>query len=111
MHNAADAMAGSPTQQIRIDAEKTSDNLVHITVSDNGPGITPEVAARIFDPYYTTKKHGMGIGLTISRSIIEALGGTLNCDSTPGQGTRFTIALPAEKPHAEKPLDFPTPAH
>jgi len=111
LHNAADAMAQSTNQQIRIDAERTSDNLVHIAISDNGPGITSEVVARIFDPYYTTKEHGMGIGLTISRSIIEALGGSLYCESTPGQGTRFTIELPAEKPPAEKHLDYPTPAH
>lgn len=99
LHNAADALAGSPDQQIRVDAERASDNLVHITVADNGPGIAPEVANRIFAPYFTTKEHGMGIGLTISRSIIEALGGTLSCDSTPGKGTRFTIELPAEKSH------------
>jgi PAS domain S-box-containing protein len=97
MHNAADAMARSPNQQIRIDAVRTSDNLVRITVSDNGPGIAPDVASRIFEPHFTTKEHGMGIGLTISRSIIEALGGTLICDSTPGEGARFTIELPAEK--------------
>jgi signal transduction histidine kinase len=63
-------------------------------VRDRGTGITPEDMAHIFDPYFTTKRGGTGIGLPISKHIVEGLGGTLSMTSAPGLGTEVRIELP-----------------
>jgi nitrogen-specific signal transduction histidine kinase/CheY-like chemotaxis protein len=70
-------------------------NCLEITLTDNGPGIAPEVLDRIFDPYFTTKKSGSGLGLAITHSIIRKHKGTISVQSTPGKGTSFTVLLPA----------------
>ncbi len=66
---------------------------VDITVEDTGPGITVENQPRIFEPFYTTKRDGTGLGLTIVRQIVETHGGRITVDSRPGLGTRFTVRL------------------
>ena len=72
-------------------------------VDDNGPGMPPEVAARIFDPYFTTKDKGTGLGLAIVKKIILEHNGSIAVRSQPGEGTRFTIRLPlAEQPTGKK---------
>jgi signal transduction histidine kinase len=67
---------------------------VRIRVRDSGKGIEPDALPRIFDAFFTTKSGGMGMGLAISRSIVEAHGGRLSAASTPGCGATFEIALP-----------------
>jgi signal transduction histidine kinase len=67
---------------------------VRITVADTGAGIEPKDLAHIFDPYFTTKRGGTGLGLPIAKNIIEGLGGTIAVASTPGTGTRFEIDFP-----------------
>ena len=66
-----------------------------LTVRDTGEGIPPAVLARLFEPFYTTKKHGLGLGLFTSRGIVEQHGGTITAHSKAGRGTTFTIWLPA----------------
>lgn len=90
--NATEAMAG-PGGTLALGAHATRDRVV-LTVADSGPGIPAGVLPRIFDPYFTTKPAGLGLGLTIARRIVEAHGGALEVDSRPGQGTRFTLSLP-----------------
>jgi len=70
---------------------------VVIVIADNGPGISAEHLHKIFSPFYSTKSSegGTGLGLYISRSIVEDLGGTLSVESVEGTGTRFRIVLPA----------------
>jgi two-component system NtrC family sensor kinase len=68
---------------------------VEITVGDTGPGMGPDVQGRLFEPFFTTKAGGTGLGLSLSRQIIEAHGGRIAVESTPGQGARFIITLPA----------------
>ena len=68
---------------------------VVLSVADRGPGLTAEQHDRIFEAFYSTKPHGMGLGLAISRSIVEAHGGQLSASSTPGAGATFTMRLPA----------------
>jgi signal transduction histidine kinase len=63
-------------------------------VQDNGPGIPSENLDKIFQPYFTTKSGGTGLGLPTSKRYILEHQGTLTCTSTPGQGTTFTITLP-----------------
>ena len=75
-------------------ASRVRGNFVEVSVSDSGEGIPPEVAANIFQPYFTTKDKGTGLGLAICQDIIQEHGGSLLADSTPGRGSTFTIQLP-----------------
>jgi signal transduction histidine kinase len=70
------------------------DGRVRITVADRGPGIGAADLAQIFDPYFTTKRGGTGLGLPIAKNIVEGLGGTIAVASAPGAGTRFVIEFP-----------------
>ncbi len=70
---------------------------VAIAVRDTGCGIGAENAARLFQPYFTTKKHGTGLGLFVTRKLVEDHGGSIEWESTPGQGTTFRIWLPLSK--------------
>lgn len=71
-----------------------------VEVSDRGPGLAPEVRARLFEPFVTTKRNGTGLGLAIARRVAEAHGGTLDAAPRDGGGTRFRLALPAGGPAA-----------
>jgi signal transduction histidine kinase len=68
---------------------------VEVEVHDDGCGIRPEDAARLFQPYFTTKKHGTGLGLFVTRKLVGDHGGSVTCESLPGQGTAFRVSLPA----------------
>lgn len=81
--------------QITIRAEHRLGKLV-VTVQDNGSGILPEHATRVFQPYFTTKKHGTGLGLFVTRKLVTDHGGEIGFDSVPGQGTTFRVELPIE---------------
>jgi two-component system, LuxR family, sensor kinase FixL len=94
LRNAVEAMADAPTRELTL-AITHQDDMVHVAVTDTGPGIAPEVAAKLFMPFVTTKVHGMGIGLAISRSIVEGHGGTMTAGANPGGGARFDFTLPA----------------
>jgi signal transduction histidine kinase len=75
---------------------KSSSRGVEITVSDNGPGIPDDVMAKIFDPLFTTKSFGTGLGLPAVQKILEQHDGGLEVSSKPGQGATFTVWLPVE---------------
>jgi signal transduction histidine kinase len=84
---------------IKVRAAVTDQNEIVIQVIDNGPGVNdPE---KIFDAFMTTKDKGMGIGLTVSRSIVEAHGGRLWAENSPDGGARFKIALPLSPMNGE----------
>jgi signal transduction histidine kinase len=76
---------------------RVRENKVEIAIADTGVGLAPEVAANIFQPYFTTKEKGTGLGLAICQAIIQEHGGKILVDSTPGQGTTFTIQLPLDE--------------
>ncbi|HTK28511.1 MAG TPA: ATP-binding protein [Vicinamibacterales bacterium] len=78
---------------------------VTITIADRGVGIAPADLNRIFDPYFTTKRGGTGLGLPISKNIVEGLGGTLTVASVPGGGTSIRIELPAGAPADAPPRE------
>ncbi len=79
------------------------DEVVHISVRDNGPGISPEHREQIFEPFFTTKEpgRGTGLGLAVAARLIDAMGGTIRVVATVGGGTTFTILLPKAKPDRE----------
>jgi signal transduction histidine kinase len=79
---------------IRLITSWAAQDRVAIEVRDEGMGIAPEDLARVFDPFFTTRRTGTGLGLAISRNIIEGLGGTIRVSSRPGSGTDVRIELP-----------------
>lgn len=85
-----------------------SGDMVEIKITDDGPGISPEQQERLFEPFYTTKENGTGLGLNICQSIIQQHKGTISIESTPGRGTTFIVRLPVlqEEPpdHREDPF-------
>ena len=94
--NALQAMPGGGIVTLSAENVRTGGGrYVHITVRDQGVGIAPQYFDRIFDPYFTTKQKGSGLGLAVTHSIINKHNGTITVDSTLNQGTTFTIRLPA----------------
>lgn len=83
---------------LRLETRGVADGGVEIVVADNGPGISEEISGRLFDQFVTTKANGMGLGLPMSRSIIETHGGTLEPESVPGEGCTFRVKLPSCPP-------------
>ena len=93
--NASEAMAATENGRRRLKVRTAaSDGSVHISFADRGSGFDPAVHERLFESYYTTKPQGLGLGLSISRSIVLAHGGRLWGAGAPGQGATFHIALP-----------------
>jgi nitrogen fixation/metabolism regulation signal transduction histidine kinase len=88
--NSAEALSGVANPQIDISCRKQHDSTCEITVTDNGPGIADEIIEEIFVPFFTTKATGTGIGLSYSRQILRAHGGTISCSSTIGK-TEFRV--------------------
>ncbi len=81
-----------------------------VAVTDSGPGITPEKLPSIFDPYFTTKAEGSGLGLWIAQQIVIAHGGTLQAQNAPGKGAVFTMKLPLSRAVAADPNSLNAPA-
>ena len=97
--NAVQAVAGRQAD-IRLRTQRIDPRRVAVIVTDNGGGIAPEDMPRLFDPYFTTRRTGTGIGLAISRNIIEGLGGRITVASERERGTEVRIELPLDAPTA-----------
>lgn len=93
--NALEAMAQSPKRELVASNAKVADDMVEVEVSDTGPGFHDDVKANLFQTFFTTKETGMGVGLSISRSIIEAHGGRMWAENNPAGGATFRFTLPA----------------
>ena len=93
--NAMDAMAETPParRQLTIRSEVRGAD-VEVSVRDTGTGLPADIIGTLFTPFVTTKSHGLGIGLTIARTIVEAHGGTINAHNNPNGGATFTVTLP-----------------
>jgi PAS domain S-box-containing protein len=92
--NAREAMTSGGEIRIETGAAERPD-WVRVAISDTGPGISPEELLKVFDPFYTTKRTGTGLGLSVSYGIIQDHHGTVDVQSVPGQGTTFVLAFPA----------------
>jgi two-component system sensor kinase FixL len=93
VRNAIEAMQDVEQRVLEVSTRWVDPETVEIAVSDTGPGIAPEIAANLFQPFMTTKSQGMGVGLSISRTIVEAHGGRLWAEPNPGGGTIFHLTL------------------
>ena len=89
--NALDALRTSPADECRVEikSRRVGAESVEVSVSDHGPGLPADAPARIFQRFYSTKRDGMGMGLAIARSIVEAHSGTLDAENAEGGGARF----------------------
>jgi len=94
--NAVDAMRYSMgrRKEMRIETQESEQGTVEIRVSDRGPGISSSLEEAVFHPFFTTKREGLGVGLAISRSIVEAHEGTLRYEKREGGGSVFIVSLP-----------------
>jgi signal transduction histidine kinase len=91
LRNAGEAMAGGGRLTLTMGSD---DKLVTLRIRDSGQGIAPEHLAKIFDPFFSTKEHGTGLGLALTQQIVVEHGGSIDVESAPGQGTTFTVRLP-----------------
>jgi two-component system sensor kinase FixL len=99
LQNAIDAICepGSPAREIRVRTSRSEDGLVEVAIDDTGTGLRPAAVEQLYEPFFTTKSHGMGMGLAISRSIVEMHGGRLSVGPrASGGGTTVRMALPLD---------------
>jgi two-component system, LuxR family, sensor kinase FixL len=95
VRNAVEAMQESEQRELLLATASSENNMVEVSIADTGPGIDEEIRSQLFEPFVTTKRNGMGIGLSLCRTIIEAHGGQLWAEPSPNGGTVFRFTLPA----------------
>ncbi len=104
LNNAADAMPAGGTLTVSTSHKQTAENdYVQLQISDTGAGIAPEHLPHIFETFFTTKEQesGTGLGLSVTKDIIDRHGGQISVESTPGEGTTFTVLLPVAENESE----------
>lgn len=111
--NACDAMADATASARRLTIACTSPDrrTVQISVTDTGHGIAPDWMARLYEPFFTSKEYGLGLGLAISRTIVDAHGGRLWAENNPGGGAAFHVTLPRVSVVDAAPAVLPTRRH
>jgi two-component system, LuxR family, sensor kinase FixL len=93
MRNAVEAMEAVQRRELTISTVADEDDMVAVSVTDTGSGIAPELMSQLFQPFVTNKRHGMGVGLSICRTIVEAHGGQIMVEPNPAGGTIFRFTL------------------
>ena len=98
LRNGVDAMAGTPPdqRQLELTVDQISPESIRISIRDRGTGVSDKVRSNLFNPFFTTKKQGMGMGLAICRSIVVAHGGKLECFNNEDGGATFWFTVPTE---------------
>jgi two-component system sensor kinase FixL len=96
IRNAVEAMEGCERRELTLEAGQEADGTVVIAIADTGPGIAPAITERLFQPFVTTKPHGMGVGLSICRSIVAAHGGEISVASNAAGGATFRLKIPTK---------------
>jgi two-component system, LuxR family, sensor kinase FixL len=108
MRNAVEAMADAPRRTLAIRAMPASDDTTEISIADTGPGLDSGVREKLFQPFVTTKAAGMGVGLSICRSIIELHGGRIWVSDNPGGGTVFHFTVSCTRADERRGADYDT---
>lgn len=103
IRNGIEAMQGVTHRELLIATGTADSDMVQVTITDSGPGLAPEVAEQLFQPFVTTKEKGMGLGLSICRSIIDSHGGKIWAKPNPAAGVTFAFTLPATDASIEQP--------
>jgi len=93
VRNAVEAMQDGARRELLLSAAPADNDMVRVSVTDTGSGLAPDMMSQLFQPFVTTKQHGMGVGLSISRTIVEAHGGQIWAEPNPGGGTIFHFTL------------------
>jgi len=93
VRNAVEALTESSRRELKVSTSPVGGDMLEVVVADTGPGIAEDIASQLFQPFVTTKRQGMGVGLSISRTIIEGHGGRLWVEPTPGGGATFKFTL------------------
>ncbi len=93
VRNAIEAMAESSVRRLRITSSPAAEGFVRVAIEDSGPGLAPEVAERLFQPFVSTKGDGMGLGLSICHTIIQGQGGRIWTETSGFGGTAFNFTL------------------
>lgn len=93
VRNAMEAMSKSERRMLTLATRLSPDNMIEVRVTDTGPGVLPDMRATLFEPFATTKESGLGIGLSISRVIIEAHGGKLTAEDSQAGGATFRFTV------------------
>ncbi len=107
--NAVDAMSAVPERELTITTQREADEKIRVTVRDTGTGLSPECVEEIFTPFVTTKAGGLGMGLSISRSIVENHSGRIWATAHDGPGACFHFTLPVVAPSSKEPAQNGTP--
>ena len=105
IRNAIQAMNESAKKQIEVSTATLPGNMVQITVEDSGPGLDPDAPDAVFSHFHSTKQEGMGVGLSICRTIVEAHGGTIEALPQPDGGALFRFTLPRASPPDDEPVE------
>jgi signal transduction histidine kinase len=110
LQNAADALKDRPGAHITLTARRAGDAFAHISLADNGPGMTEDVRRRCLEPFFTTKTRGIstGLGLSLVDSLVRNAGGSIDIESAPGKGATFVLALPIALLRVPGPAQRPT---
>ena len=103
IRNGIEAMQGVTRRELLIATGQADGQMVRVTIKDSGPGLAPEVAEQLFQPFITTKEKGMGLGLSICRSIIDSHGGKIWATPNPSGGVTFAFTLPTTNTSADQP--------
>ena len=93
IRNAVEAMQETSRRELTIATRQLDEETVQVVISDTGPGVAPEIAEQLFRPFVTTKRQGMGVGLSISRTIVESHEGRLWTEPNPDGGSIFRLTL------------------
>ena len=94
--NALDALPHGGTVRVSVRGPTPETNAAEVRIADTGPGIAPKIMERLFQPFVSSKETGLGLGLSISRRLIEAHGGSITGENAPDGGAVFTFTLPAD---------------
>lgn len=99
IRNAVEALEEMPVRDVTIATRVQPDGMIRVEVRDTGPGIDPDIRPRLFDAFNTSKPNGLGLGLSICRTIVEAHGGRIDADTRPGGGTILWFTIPSAETH------------